>query len=277
MGYGIRVTPGTTVDLAEIPPKQDGGLTKAEGEARIAALVAELADLQELLYAAGDHALLVILQGMDTSGKDGTVREVFAEVSPVGCRVVGFKAPTAEERGHDFLWRIHQQTPVAGMLTVFNRSHYEDVLIVRVRGLAPEAVWRPRFEQINAFEALLAETGTIVVKCFLHIGKEEQEERLRAREADVTKAWKLSIGDWEERAYWDDYQAAYAEALSRCSTERAPWTVIPADRKWFRNLAVAEALVETLRPFREGWLSVLAQRGAEELTKIEAMRSDATR
>ncbi|MBA3528391.1 MAG: polyphosphate kinase 2 family protein [Propionibacteriaceae bacterium] len=272
MGYAIPVKPGAKVDLANIEPKQDGGLTKEAGQKRLQSLVAELADLQELLYAAGDHALLVILQGMDTSGKDGTVREVFADVSPIGCQVVGFKVPTAEELGHDFLWRIHQMTPVRGMITVFNRSQYEDVLVVRVRGLASEAVWRPRYEQINAFEALLASTDMIVVKCFLHISKEEQEERLRAREADVTKAWKLSIGDWEERAFWNDYQAAYAEALSRCSTKPVPWLIIPADRKWFRNLAVAEALVETLRPYRDGWLKILGERGAEELAKIKGLR-----
>ena len=274
MTFALRTTPGTQVDLAAIAPKQDGGLTKAEGEERLAALVAELADLQELLYAAGDHALLVILQGMDTSGKDGTVREVFADVSPVGCHVVGFKVPTAEELGHDFLWRIHQKTPVMGMLTVFNRSQYEDVLVVRVRGIAPESVWRPRYEQINAFESLLASTGTIIVKCFLHISKEEQEERLRAREADVTKAWKLAVGDWEERAFWDDYQAAYAEAITRCNTPHSPWAIIPADRKWFRNLAVAETLVETLRPYRDSWLAALGERGADELVKIRALRGN---
>lgn len=272
MGYGIRVEPGTSVDLAKFAPKQDGGLTKAEGEERLGQLVAELAELQELLYAAGDHAFLVILQGMDTSGKDGTVRAVFADVSPIGCQTVGFKAPSAEERGHDFLWRIHQKTPMKGMMTVFNRSHYEDVLVVRVRGIAPESVWRPRYKQINAFEDLLVKTRTIVVKCFLHISKEEQERRLRDREADVTKAWKLSAGDWEERAFWDDYQAAYAEAITRCGTPHAPWIIVPADRKWFRNLVVAEALVEALRPYREGWLAAMGKRGAEELVAIEALR-----
>ncbi len=274
MGFAIPVKPGTKVDLAKIEAKQDGNLTKDEGAEALKSLTAELAELQELLYAAGERALLVFLQGMDTSGKDGTVRDVFADASPIGVQAVGFKAPTADELAHDFLWRVHKQVPAKGMIAVFNRSHYEDVLVVRVRELVPESVWRPRYEQINNFEALLTESKTIVVKFFLHISKEEQEERLRAREADVTKAWKLSAGDWEERAYWDAYQGAYAEALSRCSTKAAPWHIVPADRKWFRNIAVAETLVETLRPFRDEWLSDLGARGKEELAKIKALRGE---
>ena len=274
MGFAIPVKPGTPVDLAQIETRQAGGLTKDEGAERLKALTAELADLQELLYAAGDRALLVLLQGMDTSGKDGTVRDVFADVSPIGMQVVGFKAPTAEELAHDFLWRVHQKVPARGMIAVFNRSHYEDVLVVRVHELVPEAVWRPRYEQINNFESLLVENNTIVVKFFLHISKEEQEERLHAREEEVTKAWKLAAGDWEERAYWDDYQEAYAEALSRCSTAAAQWNIVPADQKWFRNIVVAETLVETLRPFRDEWLSDLEERGKEELAKIKALRGE---
>lgn len=274
MGFAIPVKPGKSIDLAKIETRQDGGLTKDEGAERLKALTAELADLQELLYAAGERTLLVLLQGMDTSGKDGTVRDVFADVSPIGVQVVGFKVPTHEELAHDFLWRVHQKIPARGMIAVFNRSHYEDVLVVRVHELVPEAVWRPRYEQINNFEALLTESNTILVKFFLHISKEEQQERLRAREEDVTKAWKLSVGDWEERAYWDAYQAAYAEALSRCSTEAAPWHIVPADRKWFRNIVVAETLVETLRPYRDDWLSDLSERGQEELVKIKALRGE---
>lgn len=275
MGFAIPVEPGTTVDLAQIDPRQDGGLTKEEGVQHLKHLATELADLQELLYAAGERALLVLLQGMDTSGKDGAVRDVFAETSPIGVRAVGFKAPTADELAHDFLWRVHKAVPAKGMVAVFNRSHYEDVLVARVRELVPEAVWRPRYEQINDFEALLVESQTIVVKFFLHISKEEQEERLRAREENVTKAWKLSVGDWEERAYWGAYQEAYAEALTRCSTTAAPWYIVPADRKWFRNIAIAETLVGALRPYRDGWLAALEERGEEERAKIKALRGEA--
>lgn len=274
MGFAVPVKPGKSVDLAKIETRENGGLTKDQGAERLKALTAELADLQELLYAAGERALLVLLQGMDTSGKDGTVRDVFADTSPIGVRVVGFKVPTADELAHDFLWRVHQKVPAKGMIAVFNRSHYEDVLVVRVHELVPERVWRPRYEQINNFESLLTESNTIVVKFFLHVSKEEQEERLRAREEDVTKAWKLSVGDWKERANWDAYQEAYAEALSRCSTKTAPWYVVPADRKWFRNLVVAETLVEILRPFRDDWLSSLGERGKVELAKIKELRGD---
>lgn len=274
MGYAIRVTPGKLVDLGAVDPRQDGGLTKVDGAEQLGVLTAELAELQELMYAAGDRSLLVILQGMDTSGKDGTVRSVFRDVSPIGVRVTGFKVPSGEELTHDFLWRVHKQTPERGMVAVFNRSHYEDVLVVRVRDLAPEPVWRPRYDQINAFEALLTASGTIVVKFLLHISKEEQESRLRAREEDVTKAWKLSAGDWENRVYWDAYQTAYAEAITRCASAAAPWYVIPADRKWFRNVAVAETLAGILRPYRQGWLDTLAARGREELEQIKALRGE---
>jgi PPK2 family polyphosphate:nucleotide phosphotransferase len=273
MTHAIAVRPGKAPDLADIDTRANGGLSKAEGNAVLAVLTTELAEAQELLYAAGTHALLLILQGMDTSGKDGTIRAVLADVNPVGCRVVGFKVPSERELAHDFLWRVHHEVPERGMMTVFNRSHYEDVLVTRVNALVPEAVWRGRYDHINAFERLLTDTGTIVVKAFLHNSAAEQEERLRAREEDVTKAWKLSAGDWVERRRWDDYQAAYRDALAACSTPDAPWWVVPADRKWFRNLAVAELLVAALRPHLAGWRDELAERGERERIAIDAQRA----
>jgi PPK2 family polyphosphate:nucleotide phosphotransferase len=274
MPYAYKVKPGEKIALAEIEPRADGGLSKEQGQERLAALDKELDALQETLYAAGTHALLIVLQGMDTSGKDGAIRSVLASVDPQGCRVESFKVPTEEELAHDFLWRVHRVVPRKGMIGVFNRSHYEDVLVVRVRELAPEAVWRARYAQINHFEALLAESGTIVLKFFLHISKKEQEERLLEREQDPAKAWKLAAGDWRERERWDSYRAAYEEALERCSTAAAPWYVVPADRKWFRNLAIAETLVETLRPYRDEWGAALEQMSKERLAELAAYRAE---
>lgn len=276
MSRAHRVAPGSTVRLAEVDTSENGGMDKEEGRATLAGLQAELAGLQEELYAAGTHSLLVILQGMDTSGKDGTIRGVLGAVNPVGCRVEAFRVPSEEELAHDFLWRVHRVTPRLGQISVFNRSHYEDVLVVRVRSLVPEAVWRPRYEQIRHFESLLAASGTIVVKFFLHIGRDEQEERLLAREADPTKAWKLSAGDWRERERWDDYQRAYEEALSECSTADAPWYVVPADRKWFRDLAVADALVRTLSGYRGGWRERLERMAVEGREEVRAYREERT-
>lgn len=271
MSYAIRCE-GDKVDLGGIPTRVDGGLSKADGEARCAELTNELGELQELLYAAGDHALLVILQGMDTSGKDGTIRSVLSQTSPQGVRTVPFKQPTPLELAHDFLWRVHIHAPETGMVVVFNRSHYEAVTVERVKRLVPEAVWRARYAQINDFERLLRSSRTIVAKFYLHISAEEQRERLLARERDVSKAWKLSAGDWEERDRWDAYRAAYEDALAKCASPELPWYVVPADRKWFRNLAVAETLVDLLRPLREGWLASLRERGERELAAIQALR-----
>ena len=272
MAYTIPVRPGKAVNLAKIEPRQDGGLEKAAGKDLLATLGEELSELQTLLYAAETHALLLILQGMDTSGKDGTIRHVFAAVNPLGVRGVSFKPPTARELAHDFLWRVHRETPRKGMIVVFNRSHYEDVVVVRVKELVDEKTWRRRYDEINAFERLLVHSQTIVVKCFLHISPGEQEERLRAREEDVTKAWKLSAGDWVERRSWNAYQEAYQDALNACSTKEAPWHIVPADRKWFRNVAVADLLVKTLRPYKEGWLAELDRRGKNELAAIRDIR-----
>lgn len=273
MAYAITVPNGKKVKLKDYDPKESGGLTKEEGVAAFEQLSLELGAIQEDLYAAGTHSVLMILQGMDTSGKDGTIRNVLKEVNPQGCHIASFKVPTEAELARDFLWRVHQQVPAKGMLGVFNRSHYEDVLVVRVHNLAPKNVWKERYEQINNFERLLSDTNTIVLKFFLHISKEEQEERLLEREQEVAKAWKLSAGDWRERGYWDDYQKAYEEALTRCNTEHAPWYIIPADRKWYRNLAISEVLVETLRPYSKTWHKTLEKMSQEKLAELADYRA----
>lgn len=274
MPFATLVQPGTTVRLQDHDPADTAGLDKEQGQARFAGLNAELDQLQEELYAAETHSVLIILQGMDTSGKDGTIRSVMLNLDPQGVRVESFKVPTEEELAHDFLWRVHRVVPRRGQFGVFNRSHYEDVVAVRVLGLAPEAVWQARYGQINEFEELLAENRTIIFKFFLHISKDEQEKRLREREEEVSKAWKLSADDWKNRERWDAYQQAYEDALSRCSTEAAPWYIVPADRKWFRNLAVAEALVERLRHCRDDWRDALEELSRERMAELEAYRRD---
>ena len=272
MPYAHRVEPGSRVRLKDHDPADTSGLDKQAGQARFAELNAELDALQEELHAAGTNSVLMVLQGMDTSGKDGAIRSVMHNLNPQGVRVESFKVPTDEELAHDFLWRVHKVTPGRGQFGVFNRSHYEDVLVVRVHGLTPEAVWKARYDHINAFEALLADSGTIVVKFFLHISKDEQEKRLHEREQEVGKAWKLSAGDWRERELWDAYQEAYEDALSRCSTEHAPWYIVPADRKWLRNLAITEVLVETLRAYRDHWRNALEDLSKAKLAELAAYR-----
>ena len=241
------VTPGQTVRLADIDPEGDaGGLKKAEGKALLDELRSRLQKLQERLYAEGRQSLLVVFQATDTGGKDGTIRAVFEGTNPQGVRVASFKVPTGEELAHDFLWRIHKETPGRGMISIFNRSHYEDVIVVRVKNIVPESVWRPRYGIINEFERLLALNGTRIVKFFLHISRDEQKKRLQERLDDPRKHWKFSSADLKEREHWDDYQVAFGDALSHCSTEYAPWYVVPANRNWYRNLVVASTLVETL-------------------------------
>lgn len=249
----LRVRPGSKVSLGRLDAGRTLGLEKDASKQRLEELRAEMAELQELLFADASRGLLVVLQGMDTSGKDGTVKNVMAGVDPHGCRVTSFKAPTEEERAHDFLWRIHRAVPPRGIIGIFNRSHYEDVLIARVRGLVPEKVWRERYGLINAFESLIDEGGVTVIKFFLHISKDEQRERLQARLDDPHKHWKFNPGDLKERERWDEYERAYEEALEKCSTERAPWYVVPADKKWVRNVVVAEAIVRTLRGMKLSW------------------------
>jgi PPK2 family polyphosphate:nucleotide phosphotransferase len=272
--YAVRCDGRQPFRLADHDPDDTAGLNREQAAKHLETLGDELNELQELLYAAGQHALLVVLQGLDTSGKDGTIRGVFRHVDAQGCRVESFKAPSPLELNHDFLWRAHHVVPAQGMIGVFNRSHYEDVLVVRVRSLAPEATWKRRYEHINAFERLLHDSNVLIVKCYLHISKAEQEGRLLARERDVAKAWKLSAGDWIERRSWEEYVAAYEDVFRLCSTPEAPWYIVPADKKWFRNLAVAEAVVEALRPHREGWLAALRERGERELAAIQAARRE---
>ncbi|MBB5297349.1 polyphosphate kinase 2 family protein [Deinococcus metallilatus] len=240
-----RVPPDERVRLSDWATDDDGGLSKEEGEALLPGLQERLADLQERLYAEGQQALLIVLQARDAGGKDGTVKKVIGALNPNGVQVSNFKVPTEEERAHDFLWRIHRQAPRFGMVGVFNRSQYEDVLVTRVHHLIDDRTAQHRLKHICAFESLLTDSGTRIVKFYLHISPQEQKERLEARLEDPSKHWKFNPGDLEERAHWDAYTAAYEDALTT-STALAPWYVIPADRKWFRNLLVSQILVETL-------------------------------
>ncbi len=267
-----KIAPHTHVHLRDYPTNADGGLDKKEGEAQLAPLLEELEELQELMWGAQTHALLAVLQGRDAAGKDGIINHVFNAIDPQGLQVTAFKAPSEEEADHDFLWRIHSAVPRKGVVGVFNRSQYEQVLVVRVHDLAPPAEIEAAYDQINNFERLLTETNTLVVKFYLHLSQDEQRERLLAREKEVSKAWKLNPGDWAERPRWDAYTHAYEDALRRCSTESAPWYIIPADRKWAAHLAVAQVLVETLRPYRQGWidkLTALQKRMLAELAKVD--------
>jgi len=242
------VAPHSKIDLKTWEPDDKGVFEggKKEGEAALPPLNARLETLQELLYAEGKHKLLIVLQGMDTSGKDGVIRHVFEGVNPQGVSVASFKAPTPLELAHDYLWRVHQQTPARGQIAIFNRSHYEDVLVVRVHNLVPPEVWKRRYAQINAFEQQLAEEGTTILKFFLHISKEEQKQRLQKRLAEPEKQWKFSTGDLAERKLWDDYLAAYTAVLEKTSTAYAPWYIVPADRKWYRNLVISHVIIQTL-------------------------------
>ena len=265
---------GEQVKLARISTLPPRDLQREEAEARAVELKDELFRLQELMFAARTHSLLLVLQGRDSAGKDGTIKRVVGAFNPRGVRVASFGVPTGEELAHDFLWRVHRHAPGRGEIAVFNRSHYEDVLVVRVHSLAPTRVWKARYEQINQFEQLLAAHGTIVVKVFLHISLKEQEERLLEREEEPEKAWKLNPNDWKERGFWPQYTRAYQDAISRCAAPDAPWLVVPGDKKWFRNLAVAEALARALRPHREGWLRKLEEDGRAGRAAVEAFRRE---
>lgn len=242
-----RVPPGAKkIRLSDWDPADDGGLSKEEGQAQTAQMAAELAEYQERLYAEGKSALLVVLQARDAGGKDGTVKHVMGAFNPNGVQVSNFKVPTPEERAHDFLWRVHARVPAQGLIGVFNRSHYEDVLVTRVHGLITPETAEWRLGAIRHFEELLAHSGTRTVKFYLHISPEEQRERLQERLDNPEKHWKFNPGDLDERAKWHEYTAAYEDALST-STEDAPWYVIPADRKWFRDWLISKVLLETLK------------------------------
>ena len=242
-----RVAQGTRLDLGVSDPSATGAYTKKkQARSDLAALIERLDGLQRVLWAGAEHKLLVVLQAMNAGGKDGTIRKVFGGLNPQGVTVTGFKKPTDDELGHDYLWRVHRHTPRSGMISVFNRSHYEDVLIVRVLGLLPRGRWSKRYEHIAAFEKSLADEGTTILKFFLNVSKDEQRRRLQRRLDDPTKIWKFNAGDLEHRERWADYMAAYADALERTSTDFAPWYVVPADNKWYRDVVVASVVTDTL-------------------------------
>ncbi len=243
----LMVKPGARVKLSDHDPESTPGFrNKEEAVEALEKSIARLGELQFLLYAEDKRSLLVVLQAMDAAGKDGTVRKVMSGLNPQGCEVTSFKAPSTEERDHDFLWRIHKAVPRKGEIGIFNRSHYEDVLIVRVHELVPKPVWSKRYAQINTFEKNLSENGVKILKIFLHISKAEQKKRLEARLKDPTRNWKFDPGDLKERKCWDDYMKAYEDAMEECSTEHAPWFIIPANKKWYRNIAVSRIIHEAL-------------------------------
>jgi PPK2 family polyphosphate:nucleotide phosphotransferase len=247
----LVVPPGKKVKLADYDPDDTLGFHKGGRVERLTAkAIARLDELQNLLWADKRYALLVVLQAPDAGGKDGTIRHVMSGMNPQGCRVTAFKVPTPAELGHDFLWRVHAAIPAKGEVGIFNRSHYEDVLVARVHGLAPRSVWSRRFDQINDFERLLSENQVTILKLFPHISKGEQKTRIAERLKDPTKQWKLAESDFKEREYWKQYVAAYEDAISRCNTAAAPWFIVPANKKWFRNLAVSSILVETLEAMK---------------------------
>lgn len=254
----LAVTPGRRVRLA----KQDHGATlgwdKATAAPELEKQLARLADLQDRFWAEAKRSVLVVLQGIDAAGKDGTINKVMEAFNPQGCPVTSFKVPSSEELAHDYLWRVHTAVPRKGEIGIFNRSHYEDVLVVRVHDIVPRKVWAKRFAQINDFEAMLSANGTTIVKFFLSIDRDEQRDRFQARYDDPARRWKFAMGDLEERKRWDDYQAAFDEALTKTSTDVAPWYVIPANRNWFRNLAVASILADTIAELKPSYPPVAA-------------------
>lgn len=243
-----RVKPDAKINLSTWDPDDASNFQGGKENAlvQIAKLTARLGELQDLLFAENKHQILVVIQAMDTGGKDGTIRRVLSGVNPQGVRVQSFKVPSAEELAHDYLWRIHKVVPAKGEMVIFNRSHYEDVLVARVHNLVPPEVWGKRYNQINDFERMLAENGTTILKFYLHIDRDEQKERLQARLDDPSKHWKFRLGDLEERKHWPEYMKAYEDVLKKTSTTHAPWFIIPANRKWYRDLLIASILVETL-------------------------------
>jgi len=250
-----RIDPGSRVKLGQYDPDGTGEYKKADqdkdkAKAVTSRLIGQLEELQERLYANGDRAMLIVLQGMDTSGKDGTIKHVMSGVNPQGCNIVSFKTPSPEELSHDFLWRVHHKAPPKGQIGIFNRSHYEDVLITRVHGLVSDKVVKQRFSQIKAFEELLHRNGTTILKFFLHISKDEQKQRLEERICDPKKRWKFNEGDLEERKLWKKYMGAFEDVIAATSTEYAPWYIVPSNRKWYRNLVVADRVVDALKDMK---------------------------
>jgi PPK2 family polyphosphate:nucleotide phosphotransferase len=265
------------IRLEAIPAEPPAGMTKDKARKRFDELAEELFDLQDAMFGARLSSVLVVLQGRDGAGKDGTIKHVAGCLNPRGVAVTSFGVPTEEERGHDFLWRVHRHAPRLGEFAIFNRSHYEDVLVVRVHDLVPRRLWQARFAHIADFERLLSEHGTIILKYFLHITRDEQEKRLLEREEDPQKAWKLNPRDWQERDYWDQYTEAYEDAIARTSAPHAPWMVVPANKKWYRNLVVAESIVKALRAHRGKWDDKLKEMGKAGRAAIEAYRKQGTR
>ncbi len=249
----LRVMPGTKVDLSKIDPADGHGWKKAAAESETTKQMARLSDLQDRLWAESKRSVLVVLQGIDAAGKDGTIQKVMEAFNPQGCVVAAFKVPTPEELAHDYLWRIHKAVPRKGVIGILNRSHYEDVLVVRVHNFVPRTIWSKRYAQINDFEKLLTDDGTTIVKFFLYIDKDEQRQRFQERFDDPKKRWKFSMADLDERKLWDDYTAAFEEALSKTSTGTAPWYVIPANHNWARNLAVSSILAETMAELKPAY------------------------
>ena len=270
-----KVEAGSNVRLQDYDPDYvDEHTDPALGRAELEQLGKELGELQELMAAAHHHSLLVVLQGMDTSGKADTIHQVLSRVNPQGCEVRSFKVPTSREMDHDFLWRVHRVTPGRGVIGIFNRSHYEDVLVVRVHELVPKKRWKARYQHIADFEALLAEHNTIVLKYFLHITKKEQKKRLLEREERPETAWKLNVNDWRERERWDEYTEAYEDAIAKTAAKHAPWAVVPANAKWYRNLVVAESIAAALRPYRDEWLAKLKDIGKEATAAVRSYRAE---
>lgn len=265
--------PGEKVRLNDISAEPPKGMTRDKAEQRFAALGKELFALQDAMFGAKVHSVVVVLQGRDGAGKDGTIKHVVGCLNPRGVSVSSFGVPTAEERDHDFLWRVHRHAPRLGEFAIFNRSHYEDVLVVRVHKLAPKKLWKERFGHIADFEELLAEHGTIVLKYFLHITKDEQEQRLLDREVDPGAAWKLNPNDWKERDHWDAYTAAYEDAISMTAARHAPWTIVPANSKWYRNFVIAESIVDALRDHKGNWEKTLEEMGEAGRSGLDAYRA----
>lgn len=266
MPHTHRLKPGKKVKLADISTRgKDFHKDRAKAEAEFGELKAEIVQWQERLYAEGKQKLLVVLQAVDTGGKDSTIRSIFSGVNPQGVQVTSFKEPTEEELAHDFLWRIHQAVPASGNIGVFNRSHYEDVIVVRVANIFPESVWRPRYELINNFEQLLASSRTRVLKFYLHISEEEQKQRLKDRLEDPQKNWKFSAEDLSKRKEWKEYMEVYEDVFAHCTTDEAPWYIIPADQKWYRNLAIARVVAAALKEMDPQWPQL--PRGAKNSVK----------
>jgi PPK2 family polyphosphate:nucleotide phosphotransferase len=263
MAKNVFDQPQKKLRLDDISAEPPDGVTREQAEQRFERLSEELFELQDMMWGAKRHSLLIVLQGRDAAGKDGTIKHVAGSLNPRGVSVVSFGVPTVEERQHDFLWRVHRHAPRLGEVAIFNRSHYEDVLVVRVHELAPKKVWQQRYGHIADFEALLVEHNTLVLKYFLHITKQEQKERLLEREKEPKSAWKVNMNDWIEREHWDAYTEAYEDAIAKTAAKHAPWIVVPANAKWYRNLVVAESVAAALRPYRDEWLQRLKEIGKE--------------